>query len=115
MYHLGSLKNDLDQIELSLELFEQVGDAESVRTTIDKYKNILRIQLTQALEHPDLKRTQQILGRLKKLHQRLEHDELALKVETAIEQIRAKSSTSLLLDLPELFQDLDFEQLTQSV
>ena len=113
MNHLGQLKNDLDQIELSLELFEQVGDVDSLRKTLDDYKDLLKSQLEQALGQHDLKRTHRILERLKKLHQRLEHDELALRVETAIEQIRAKSPTSLELNLPDLFQDLDFGQLTQ--
>jgi tetratricopeptide (TPR) repeat protein len=113
MNHLGRLKNDLDQIELALELFEQVGDIDSLRKTFEDYRNILKIQLEQALEKHDLKRAHQILERLKKLHQRLEHQELASRVETAIEQIRAKSPTSFELNLPDLFEDLDFGQLTQ--
>ena len=113
MKHLGHLKNDLDQIELSLELFEQVGDIDSLRKNLVEYKDILKVHLEQALEQHDLKRTPHILERLKKLHQRLEHQELASRVETAIEQIRAKSPTSLELNLPDLFEDLDFGQLTQ--
>lgn len=113
MNHLGRLKNDLDQIELALELFEQVGDIDSLRKTFEDYRNILKIHLEQALEQHDVKRTHQVLERLKKLHQRLEHQELASRVETAIEQIRAKSPTSLELNLPDLFEDLDFGQLTQ--
>jgi tetratricopeptide (TPR) repeat protein len=113
MNNIGHLKNDVDHIELSIELLEQVGDMDSLRNTLDQYKNVLRTQLEQALRQQDLKRTQQILERLKKLHQRLEHDELASKVETAIGQIQAKSPNFFLLDLPELFRDLDFEQLSQ--
>ncbi len=113
MSNIGHLKNDLDQIELSFELLEQVGDVDSLRTSLDSYRNMLKTQLEHALKQQDLKRTHQILERLKKLHQRLEHEELALRVETAIEQIRAKSPMSLLFDLQELFRDLDFEQLPQ--
>jgi tetratricopeptide (TPR) repeat protein len=114
MSNIGLLKNDLDQIELSLELLEQVGDVDSLRTILDSYRNMLKAQLEQALQQQDPKRTHQILERLKKLHQRLEHEELASRVETAIEQIKAKSPTSFLLNLPDLFRDLDFEQLPQT-
>ncbi len=113
MNHIGQVKNDLDQLELSSELLEQVGDIDALRTTLEHYKEILKTQLEQALGRHDLKRIQQILERLKKLHQRLEHHELVLKVEIAIEQIRTTSSRSFLLDLPELFKDLDFEQFAQ--
>jgi tetratricopeptide (TPR) repeat protein len=113
MNYLGYFKNDLDQFELSLELSEQVGDVDLLRKTLVEYKNILKVHLEQALEQHDVKRTHQVLERLKKLHQRLEHQELASRVETAIEQIRAKSPTSLELNLPDLFEDLDFGQLTQ--
>jgi tetratricopeptide (TPR) repeat protein len=115
MNNIGHLKNDLDQIELSFELLEQVGDVDSLRKTLEQYKDILKTQLEQALGQHDSKRTHQILERLKKLHERLEHDELALRVETAIEQIKAESSTSLEINLPDLFQDLDFEQMSQIV
>ena len=113
MNNIGHLKNDLDQIELSLELLDQVGDVDSLRKILDDYKVILKKQLEQALGKHDLKRTHGVLERLKKLHQRLAHDELVLRVETAIAQIRAKSPTSFLLDIPELFQNLDFEQSPQ--
>jgi DNA-binding SARP family transcriptional activator len=113
MTQLGYLRNDLDQIELALELFEQVGDLDWLRKTLVDYKDILKVHLEQALGQHDLKRTHRILERVKKLHQRLEHDELASRVETAIEQIRAKSPTSLELNLSDLFEDLDFGQLTQ--
>lgn len=113
MNNIGHLKNDLDQIELSFELLEQVSDVDSLRTSLDKYKDMLKTQLEQALTQRNLKRAHGILKRLKKLHERLEHDELALRVDVAIEQIKAKSSTSFLLDLQELFRDLDFEQLSQ--
>jgi tetratricopeptide (TPR) repeat protein len=113
MSNIGHLKNDLDQIELSFELLEQVSDVASLRTSLDKYKDLLKTQLEQALKQHDLKQAHGILERLKKLHKRLEHDELVSRVETAIEQISVKSPTSFLLDLQELFRDLDFEQLSQ--
>jgi DNA-binding SARP family transcriptional activator len=113
MNNIGHLKNDLDQIELSFELLEQVGDVDSLKQSLQNYKVILKEQLEQALGQHDFKRTHRILERLKKLHERLEHDELALRVETAIEQIRAKSATSLELNLSDLFRDLDFEQMSQ--
>ncbi len=113
MTSIGHLKNDLDQIELSFDLLEQVGDVDLLRKTLEQYKDILKTQLQLALGHHDSKRTYQILERLKKLHQRLEHDELALRVATVIEQIKAESSTSLELNLLDLFQDLDFEQVSQ--
>jgi tetratricopeptide (TPR) repeat protein len=113
MNNIGHLKNDPDQIELSFELLEQVGDVDSLKQSFENYKIILKEQLEQALGHHDLKRAQGILERLKKLHERLDHDELVSKVETAIEQISAKTPASFLLDLQELFRDLDFEQLSQ--
>jgi tetratricopeptide (TPR) repeat protein len=113
MNNIGHLKNDLDQIELSFELLEQVGDVNSLRKSLSEYKVILKKQIEQALEKHDLKRAHGILERLKKLHQRLEHDELALRVETAIQQIKTKSPTPLELNLPDLFQGLDFGQLPE--
>lgn len=114
MNNLAVLNNDIDQLEVSLELFEQSGSLDDARTALVDYRNILRMHFEQARQKNDSRWIHRILERLRSLHQRFGNDQLATEIDWVIASLEGASPASLEFDSQNLFRDLDFEAMTKA-
>jgi tetratricopeptide (TPR) repeat protein len=114
MGNLAVLNNDIDQIELSLDLLQQVGGLDSMRAAIVDYRDILKQRAQQSLETGDLEQTRRTLERLKGLHLRLGHEAMVLEVARAIRTLIEIAPAPVQFDLSDLFRDLDFKEVVQT-
>ncbi len=112
--HLAVLNKDVDQIELSLDLLQQVGGLDSMRAAIVDYRDILKQRAQQSLETGDLEQTRRTLERLQGLHLRLGHEAMALEVARAIQTISEIALAPIQFDLSDLFRNLDFKEVVQT-